>query len=92
MRIEGDEVLLFFDNDDSGFSPWYGISGFEIAGEDRVFHPAEARVLPGEKCIAVKSPAVKVPVAVRYCFRDFCPGNLTGSRNLPAYPFRTDNW
>lgn len=92
MRIEGDEVLLFFDNDDSGFSPWYGISGFEIAGEDRVFHPAEARVLPGEKCIAVKSPAVQVPVAVRYCFRDFCPGNLTGSRNLPAYPFRTDNW
>ena len=92
MKPEGDEILLFFDNDASGFSPWHDITGFEIAGEDRIFHPAEARVIPGKKCVAVKSSEVQSPVAVRYCFRDFCPGNLTGARNLPVYPFRTDNW
>lgn len=92
MRTEGDEVLLYFDNDRAGFSPWNGIEGFEIAGEDRVFHPASASILPGKKCVKVRSDEVKAPVAVRYCFKDFCPGNLTGARNLPAYPFRTDDW
>ena len=92
MKIEGDEALLYFDNDRNGFSPWNGIEGFEMAGADKVFHKAEARVLPGRKCVAVRSSEVPHPVAVRYCFRDFCPGNLTGARNLPAFPFRTDSW
>ena len=35
---------------------------------------------------------VKNPVAVRYCFRDFKPGNVANLRELPMYPFRTDNW
>ena len=34
---------------------------------------------------------VKNPVAVRYCFRDFKPGNVANLRELPMYPFRTDN-
>lgn len=92
MRIEDGEAFLYFDNDRAGFSPWNGIEGFEIAGEDKVFHPASASVLPGQKCLKVSSADVKAPVAVRYCFKDFCPGNLTGARNLPAYPFRTDDW
>lgn len=92
MEIIGNEVILRFDNDRNGFSPWSGLEGFEIAGEDRVFHEAEAVVVPGQKCVKVSSEAVDAPVAVRYCFRDFCPGNLTGARNLPAFPFRTDDW
>ncbi len=35
---------------------------------------------------------VAQPVAVRYCFRDFQPGNVANLRELPLYPFRTDNW
>lgn len=92
MEIKGNEAYLYFDNDDSGFSPWYDIKGFEIAAEDRVFHEAEAKVIPGKKCVVVSSQHVQNPAAVRYCFKDFCPGNLTGSRNFPAFPFRTDNW
>lgn len=92
MDIKGNEAYIYFDNDDSGFSPWYDIKGFEIAAEDKVFHKAEAKVLPGKKCIVVSSKHVTAPAAVRYCFRDFCPGNLTGSRNFPVFPFRTDNW
>lgn len=92
MEIKGNEAYLYFDNDDSGFSPWYDIKGFEIAAEDKVFHEAEAKVIPGKKCVVVSSQHVQNPAAVRYCFKDFCPGNLTGSRNFPAFPFRTDNW
>ena len=92
MEIKGNEAYLYFENDESGFSPWYDIKGFEIAAEDKVFHEAEAKVIPGKKCVVVSSQYVQNPAAVRYCFKDFCPGNLTGSRNLPAFPFRTDNW
>ena len=92
MEIIGNEAVLRFDNDRNGFSIWHDLEGFEIAGEDRIFHKAEAYVVPGQKCVKVSSEAVDRPVAVRYCFRDFCPGNLTGSRNLPAFPFRTDDW
>ena len=92
MEIIGNEAVLRFDNDRNGFSPWHDLEGFEIAGENRIFYEAEAVVVPGQKCVKVSSEAVDRPVAVRYCFRDFCPGNLTGSRNLPAFPFRTDDW
>jgi sialate O-acetylesterase len=35
---------------------------------------------------------VKKPVAVRYAFRNFAPGNLGNQANLPLFPFRTDKW
>lgn len=92
MAIDGDTVEVFFDNAESGLSPWHGITGFELAGSDRVFHPAEATVNTDHKSVIVHSDAVAEPVAVRYCFRDFQIGNLTGRRNAPAVPFRSDNW
>lgn len=73
------------------------ILGFEIAGEDRVFHPAEAvAVHKGywfSKKVCVWSEEVPNPVAVRYAFTNL-PGelNLTNTLGLPAYPFRTDDW
>lgn len=42
--------------------------------------------------IKVTCDKVAQPVAVRYCFRDFPPGNVANLRELPLYPFRTDNW
>lgn len=73
------------------------IYGFEIAGEDRVFHKAEAYAVHDgynfSRKVKVSSPEVPHPVAVRYAF-DNLPGelNLTNSAGLPAFPFRTDNW
>ena len=72
--------------------------GFEIAGEDKVFHPATARHFwqPGndtwKECITVVSPEVKKPVALRYCFKNFQLGNMANAGGLPLFPFRTDNW
>lgn len=91
MEINGSEVKLSFKNAGwDGMSPWHDLVGFELAGEDRVFHPAEGEVRGIN--VYLHSSEVSAPVAVRYCFRDFQVGNLTGSLNLPAAPFRTDEW
>ena len=66
------------------------VSGFEMAGEDRVFHPATAVAYKNE--ITVTSEAVPNPVAVRYCFRSWCEGTLFNSDGIPLLPFRTDDW
>ena len=66
-------------------------TGFEIAGADKVFHKANASVT-GFHEITVWSDAVPQPVAVRYSFRNFAPGNLKSVFGIPAIPFRTDDW
>jgi sialate O-acetylesterase len=66
------------------------ILGFELAGADRVFHPAEAR-LDGDS-VVVKSALVSRPVAVRYAWRNAPPATLRNTAGLPAPPFRSDNW
>ena len=68
-----------------------GVQGFEVAGADRVFHPARARI-DGDT-VAVRSDAVVTPVAVRYGWRDDAgKANLANAAGLPASPFRSDTW
>ena len=67
------------------------IVGFEIAGADKVFHKAQA-TLSATSEVTVWSDEVKQPVAVRYSFRNFAPGNLKNVYGIPAVPFRTDDW
>ena len=64
--------------------------GFQIAGADKVWHWAEARIEKDE--VVVSSPSVPHPVAVRYAWADNPVCNLFNSEGLPAYPFRTDDW
>ncbi len=66
------------------------VDGFLIAGDDRVFHAADARI-DGDTVI-VESPAVRHPVAVRYSWGDFPPVTLFNGAGWPAGPFRTDTW
>jgi sialate O-acetylesterase len=66
------------------------IEGFELAGADKTFHPATAKI-DGDKVI-VTSPDVKTPVAVRYAWKDDPKANLVNSAGLPASPFRSDAW
>lgn len=93
IQINGNQVDVYFDNTVLGLSPWHGITGFELAGEDRVFYPAKADLIHWDKSIVtVTCEQVPNPVAVRYCFKDFLVGNLTGRCNVPIPPFRSDNW
>lgn len=65
--------------------------GFELAGADRQFHPGQA-VVSGNR-VVVQSEAVPLPVAVRYAWRDNPQeADLVNSENLPASPFRSDDW
>lgn len=66
------------------------VSGFEVAGEDRRFYPAEA-VIRGNS-VEVKNAAVTSPVAVRYGSCNDCEPTLASRAGLPAVPFRTDDW
>ncbi|MBO0912642.1 MAG: hypothetical protein J2P13_12695 [Acidobacteria bacterium] len=66
------------------------VKGFAIAGGDRKFHWAQARI-QGDT-VVVSSPDVLQPVAVRYAWADSPICNLHNLEWLPAYPFRTDHW
>lgn len=98
MQIKGDTVMIHLDNTFGAYNRFEGIEGFELAGADKVFHPATAKHFwrPGggywDECITIVSPEVKEPVAVRYCFRNWQLGNMANAGGLPLFPFRTDNW
>ena len=63
---------------------------FSVAGADRVWRWAEAR-LEGDT-VVVSSPQVPNPVAVRYAWQANPLATLGNGAGLPAAPFRSDNW
>ena len=67
------------------------LKGFEIAGDDKVFYPATAKIL-NFKDVFVISDKVPIPVAVRYAWRNWVVGTLYDTNLLPASSFRTDEW
>ena len=98
MTVKDDAVYIHLQDNYWADAPFEGMEGFEIAGEDKVFHPATAQHFWQEgggywdEAIKITSPAVKKPVAVRYCFKNFQLGNVKNAGGLPLIPFRTDNW
>jgi sialate O-acetylesterase len=66
------------------------VQSLELAGADKVFHPAQGRI-EGETLL-VSSPDVKDPVAVRYAWSNDPEANLFNGAGLPAAPFRSDDW
>lgn len=69
MEVKNDTVTVFFDRADMWINckEKFASDLFEVAGEDRVFHPAKAWIERSK--VKVKSEAVKSPVAVRYAFK-----------------------
>ena len=63
---------------------------FSVAGQDRQWHWADARV-DGD-AVVVSSPAVPDPQAVRYAWQANPAATLYNGVGLPAVPFRTDDW
>lgn len=66
-------------------------AGFELAGADRQFVPAQAVVQP-DGSVHVEAAALQEPVAVRYAWRNAPAANLYSGAGLPAVPFRSDDW
>lgn len=91
LTVRGKEAVLTFTDVHGGLeAKGDKLLGFTIAGEDKKFHNAEARI-EGETVI-VTSPQVEAPVAVRYGWANFPVVNLFNKAGLPASPFRTDDF
>ncbi len=96
MKIKGNSIEVFFNYDSTGLTS-YGkkLSCFKIAGKDKKFYQASARISRdklGTDIVIVHSDSVKTPIAVRYGFKDWVKGDLYNNMGLPASPFKTDNW
>jgi len=65
--------------------------GFTIAGEDKKFVPAQAKII-GKDLVEVWSSEVAEPVAVRFGWADNPVRNVQSLDGLPVTPFRTDQW
>jgi sialate O-acetylesterase len=91
MEVKDAKVYLTFDFAKNGvFSPSRTVDNFEIAGEDKVFYPAKAKINKGE--LEVWNDTITKPVAVRYGWNNFLTASLFNTAGLPASSFRTDNW
>jgi sialate O-acetylesterase len=92
MSVDGSSIRVKFDHVGGGLSERDGkpLTWFTIAGEDRKFVDAVAKV-EGDS-IVVSSTKVEKPVAVRFAWDQVADPNLTNIEGLPASAFRTDRW
>jgi len=92
MKVEGGKVRVKFKHAGTGLeAKGEKLTGFSIAGEDKKFVWADAK-LDGFDSVIVSSDKVTAPVAVRYAWADNPECNLYNKEGLPASPFRTDDW
>ncbi len=91
VTAEGTGLRIWFDHVGGGLESRGGeLKGFEVAGADRRFVPAAARIESGT--VVVSSPEVERVVAARYGWSDSPVCNLYNAEGLPASPFRSDDW
>jgi sialate O-acetylesterase len=92
MVVKAGKAIVTFANTAGGLESrdQMPIGGFAVAGTDRKFVWAEARI--SGSTVLVSSPSVPEPVAVRYGWANNPNCNLYNSAGLPAGPFRTDDW
>jgi sialate O-acetylesterase len=92
MKVDGNSIVLSFDHVGGGLVAKGGeeLEGFAIAGSDKKFVWADARI--NGDTVIVSSDKVSEPVAVRYAWADNPVCNLYNKEELPASPFRTDEW
>jgi sialate O-acetylesterase len=88
MVIDKNKAVISFDHGEGLHAAGNKLTCFEIAGEDKVFYPADAKI-KGEQ-VFVSSKKVKLPVAVRFAWSNTATPNLFNGANLPASCFITD--
>ncbi len=89
--IEDNMVRISFDHVGGGLkAKGAKLNGFAIAGTDRKFAWADAKIEGDE--VVVWSENIPNPAAVRYAWETNPDCNLYNKEGLPASPFRTDNW
>ncbi len=96
QELKNSSLILKFKHAETGLFAHEKLEGFEIAGEDKIFHLATAKVINRNNIkkmdLEVSSKQVLKPVAVRYAWKNWIVGTLFDANLLPASSFRTDNW
>ena len=91
FEVKGREMVLYFDKAEGlNFKGEDANRVFVLAGEDKKFHWATARV-EGET-VVLNAPQVEIPVAARFAWSSAPRANLFNQSGLPANSFRTDRW
>lgn len=94
LTVNNGKAVISFKNAENGLmvKDRYGyLKGFEIAGEDKVFHYAQAEIQGNT--VVLSNAKVTKPVAVRYAWSDAPEdANLFSTDGFPASAFRTDSW
>ncbi|WP_111708889.1 sialate O-acetylesterase [Lutibacter citreus] len=91
IKVNKDKVTVEFDYAPNGIVNFgKEMSGFQVAGANKIFHTAEAKITKGK--LEVWSKNVPNPIAVRYGWDAWINGSLFNTAGLPASSFRTDNW
>lgn len=91
LTISGRDAIVHFKHVGAGLiAKGEKLTGFTVAGEDRRFHNADAKIV-GDT-VVVSSPDVEKPVAVRFGWANYPVVNLWNKEELPASPFRTDDF
>lgn len=91
MKIEKDKIRISFKYAESGLMTKGKLpTEFYIAGEDRKFIPATAKI--DGNTVLVWSKEVKNPVAVRFGFTNSAMPDLFSKDGMPVNLFRTDDW
>jgi len=67
------------------------ITGFSIAGADRIFYPGKIIKCNDKNGLEISHPFVHKAVALRYAWGNYSPGNI-GTWEDPLAPYRTDDW
>ncbi|MCE6989316.1 sialate O-acetylesterase [Dyadobacter sp. CY323] len=94
MKIEGNKIRLKFKYAANGLKSKEGdLKGFAIAGEDKKFVWAKAKIEGSE--VIVWQDGIENPKTVRYAWAsspvESNGANLYNQAGFPASPFRTDN-
>lgn len=91
MLVEKHKAKISFSNAEKGLmAKGDTISGFYIAGADKIFVTAQAKIVGNTVIVFNKN--VKEPVAVRFGFTSASMPNLFSKEGLPVNLFRTDDW
>lgn len=94
VQMNDNQAVISFKYADPGLEvrDKYGyLKGFEVAGDDHVFHYAKAEIKGNT--VVVSHPKGQKIASVRYGWADSpVDANLYGADGFPVSPFRTDDW
>lgn len=91
VTFNGNQAIIKLKNVGGGLTTKAGeVKGFTIAGEDKKFYNASAKI--EGQTVVVTSDKVANPKAVRFGWANYPVVDLWNKEGFPASTFRTDDW